>query len=136
VKGWKVELSNSARREFRRLDDGPRQAAAHLIGDLGEDPELVPALELRGKPNIWRAWFHNDRYRMIHQIARSEKPVIVKRIRIRPNRIRRHVSVGTGQRVRVTPFSPVTDTVNKPNSSPLIDLPPPIDNFRKLFNAP
>jgi mRNA-degrading endonuclease RelE of RelBE toxin-antitoxin system len=83
VNGWKIELSKLARREFRSLDDGPRQAAAALIADLGEDPEVVPSIELRGKPQIRRARFHNDRYRMIYQIARSGKRVIVKRIRPR-----------------------------------------------------
>jgi hypothetical protein len=47
VNGWTVELTTSAQREFRQLEDGPQQAAAELIADLAEDPSLVPALEMR-----------------------------------------------------------------------------------------
>ena len=81
MNGWTVELTKSAQREFRQLEDGPQQAAAELIADLAEDPSLVPALEMRANPQIWRARFHQDRYRMIYQITKTR--VIVKRIRAR-----------------------------------------------------
>jgi mRNA-degrading endonuclease RelE of RelBE toxin-antitoxin system len=82
--GWKVELSNSARRELRQLDDGSRQAAAELLEELAEDPALVHAIELRGKPDTWRARFHHDRYRMIYQISKGRRHIRVTRIRARP----------------------------------------------------
>jgi hypothetical protein len=62
VNGWTVELTKSAQREFRQLEDGPEQAAS----DLAEDPSMVPSIELRANPQIWRARFHQDRYRMIY----------------------------------------------------------------------
>jgi mRNA-degrading endonuclease RelE of RelBE toxin-antitoxin system len=82
--GWKVDISKSAQRELRQLDDGPRQAAAELLEDLAEDPALADAIELRGKPDTWRARFHHDRYRMIYQISRGRKHIRVTRIRARP----------------------------------------------------
>jgi len=83
VSGWKVELTPTAQREFRQLDDGPQRSAAELIADLAEDPTLTPAIELRGKPDTWRARFHNDRYRMIYQVSRGRKHILVTRIRPR-----------------------------------------------------
>jgi mRNA-degrading endonuclease RelE of RelBE toxin-antitoxin system len=84
VTSWSLELRPSARRDLGQLEDGPRQAAIELLQDLSEDPMLVPAVELRANPQIWRARFHQDRYRMIYQIAKTAKRVIVKRIRPRP----------------------------------------------------
>jgi mRNA-degrading endonuclease RelE of RelBE toxin-antitoxin system len=40
---------------------------------------MVPAVELRGKPEFRRARFHTS-YRMIYQISRAQKRVIVARI--------------------------------------------------------
>jgi len=79
--GWTVELTPAARRQYRQLEDGPKSAAKELLEDLeAEGPELVPALELRGKPRVWRARFHND-YRMIYQIAKAGNRIIVTRIK-------------------------------------------------------
>lgn len=83
MKGWTVQLRPVARREYRRLDSGPKQAASELIEDLMEDPAQVPALEMRGMPGTWRARFHHDGYRMIYQISKAEKRVIVTAIRPR-----------------------------------------------------
>jgi mRNA-degrading endonuclease RelE of RelBE toxin-antitoxin system len=38
---------------------------------------------MRGLPDTWKARFHHDDYRIIYKIARSEKRIIVKRIRPR-----------------------------------------------------
>jgi mRNA-degrading endonuclease RelE of RelBE toxin-antitoxin system len=84
VTGWTVELSKSAEKEFRPLPDGPQAEAAALVADLAEDPGLVPAVELRANPPIWRARFHQDRYRMIYQITKKTQRVLIKRIRLRP----------------------------------------------------
>jgi mRNA-degrading endonuclease RelE of RelBE toxin-antitoxin system len=84
VNGWKVELTPSAQRQFRRLEDGPRQAAEELLQDLAEDPALIPAVELDANPNTWRVRFHHDRYRMIYQISRGRKHILVTRMRPRP----------------------------------------------------
>lgn len=66
------------------MEDGPRQAAIDLLEDLREfGPTLALAIQLRAHKDVWRARFHNDRYRMIYQDARGEKRIIVKRIRVR-----------------------------------------------------
>ena len=83
MNSWSLELRPSARRDLRQLGDGPRQAAIDLLQDLADDPTLVPAIELRASPQIWRARFHQD-YRMIYQVAKSAKRIIVKPIRLRP----------------------------------------------------
>jgi mRNA-degrading endonuclease RelE of RelBE toxin-antitoxin system len=85
VNRWTVELRPSAKKEFRQLDEGPKQAASELILDLEEDgPAHVPAIQLRNQPAVWRARFHHDRYRMIYQVAKAQRRIIVKRIRLRP----------------------------------------------------
>jgi len=82
VNGWKVELRKSAQRELRQLEDGPQRAAEELLQDLAEDPTLVPAIEMRG--NTYRARFHHDRYRMVYQVSKARKHILVARIRARP----------------------------------------------------
>lgn len=52
--------------------------------DLAEDPTLITAIEMRGSPGVRRARFHHDRYRMIYQISRGRKHILVTRIRPRP----------------------------------------------------
>lgn len=84
MSGWTVELSKSAQREFRHLDEGPKRDAAELPEDLREQGPLVPALELTANPDNWRVRFHHDRYRIIYQISRSRKHILVTRIRPRP----------------------------------------------------
>jgi len=46
--GWAIELSQSAQRELRLLEDGPRQAATDLLEDLRElGPTVATAIQLR-----------------------------------------------------------------------------------------
>lgn len=83
MKSWTLRIQPRAKRELNRLDTGPRTAATELLQDLEEDPAQVPALEMRGMPGTWRARFHHDAYRMIYQISKAEKRVIVTAIRPR-----------------------------------------------------
>ena len=71
-----------AERDLHRLDDGPRRDAIELIADLGENPALVPAIELSGHPGVWRARFHHDRCRIVYRITKAQRRILV--IRIRP----------------------------------------------------
>lgn len=82
MSGWTVELLESARRDLRLLGDGPQQDAIALLDELAEDPMLVQPIEMSGKANVWRVCFHGD-YRLIYQIAKAQKRVIVLRIRPR-----------------------------------------------------
>ncbi|HVY94825.1 MAG TPA: hypothetical protein VHA14_18815 [Bryobacteraceae bacterium] len=54
---WKIELTKSALKEFRQLSGGATRDASELFEDLTEDPAGVPAIELRGYRNTWRAGF-------------------------------------------------------------------------------
>jgi mRNA-degrading endonuclease RelE of RelBE toxin-antitoxin system len=86
---WKVDLKPVARRELRLLEEGPKRDASELLQDLGEDPFSVPAIALRSHPpDTMRARFHHDRYRMIYQISKPERRVVVSRIRPRPTAYR------------------------------------------------
>jgi mRNA-degrading endonuclease RelE of RelBE toxin-antitoxin system len=39
---------------------------------------------MRGYPDTWKIRFHHDDYRMIYQVSRRQKRIIVKRMRPRP----------------------------------------------------
>jgi mRNA-degrading endonuclease RelE of RelBE toxin-antitoxin system len=85
VNPWRVDLSISAQRELRRLNEGPRRAADELIDDLSEyGPELPGAIELVANPDIWRVRFH-DGYRMVFEVSRKRRAIRI--IRVRPRSI-------------------------------------------------
>lgn len=75
-------MQPSARQAYRKLDEGPKRDAAELMQDLEENPDDVPAIQLRANPGVWRARFHRT-YRMIYQISKAEKRIIVMRIKPR-----------------------------------------------------
>lgn len=77
---WMLEVRPAARRAFRRLDDGPKRDAAELLQDLAEDPTQVAASEMRHYQNTWKARFYHGQYRIVYQLAKSKKRVIVIRI--------------------------------------------------------
>jgi mRNA-degrading endonuclease RelE of RelBE toxin-antitoxin system len=85
VNGWTVKLSDTARRDFRRLEPGQKQAAAEILQELEEEgPTHVDAFQMRGMPDTWKVRFHHDRCRMNYQVAKAQRRIIVKRIRLRP----------------------------------------------------
>jgi mRNA-degrading endonuclease RelE of RelBE toxin-antitoxin system len=85
VNGWTIELSKSARREFRLLDEGAKQDAMEILQDLAEEgPVVVPAIELKKYPDAWRARFHHERFRIVYLVSRTRKRIVVIRIRPRP----------------------------------------------------
>ncbi|HEX4309162.1 MAG TPA: type II toxin-antitoxin system RelE/ParE family toxin [Acidobacteriaceae bacterium] len=79
MNGWTLQISSYARKQYRLLGAGPKAAAKQLLEDLAEEPASVPAIELRGKPGVWRARFHTD-YRMVFEISKAEKRIRVTRI--------------------------------------------------------
>lgn len=83
MKNWTLKLTAGARKNLRELDEGPKRDAAELLHELEEDPFSVPAIQLRSHaPGTMRARFHGT-YRMVYQISKSEKRVIVLRIKPR-----------------------------------------------------
>ena len=83
MNGWTVDLTGIARRDLRKLEEGPQQAAIELLQDLNEGPELGGAIELRSNPDVWRVRFHSDQYRMLYQVSRKRNRILVTRIRPR-----------------------------------------------------
>ena len=80
---WEVEVRPRARRELRLLPEGPKREATEILEDLQDDPLSVPAIQLKSHPpGTMRARFH-DGYRMVYQISKPERRVIVSRIRPR-----------------------------------------------------
>jgi mRNA-degrading endonuclease RelE of RelBE toxin-antitoxin system len=44
---------------------------------------LVPAIELRHYPDTWRARIHHERFRILYQVSRTKRRIVVTRIRPR-----------------------------------------------------
>jgi mRNA-degrading endonuclease RelE of RelBE toxin-antitoxin system len=85
VKGWTVDLLPRAQRELAKLEDGPLQDAIAILDEMRENgPEFIPSIELRANPNLWRARFHHERFRILYQVSRTKKRIVVIRIRPRP----------------------------------------------------
>jgi hypothetical protein len=63
VTRWKVILRPAAQRQYRLLEEGPKQDAAELLQDLEEDPTNIPfSLLMDTYTQTWRAHFHHRRY--------------------------------------------------------------------------
>jgi mRNA-degrading endonuclease RelE of RelBE toxin-antitoxin system len=83
--GWRVILRPLAKRQYRVLEDGPKRDAAELMQDLQEDPLNIPgAVLVTGYKNAERARFHHKRYRMVYEVFKASKTVIVFRMQPRP----------------------------------------------------
>jgi mRNA-degrading endonuclease RelE of RelBE toxin-antitoxin system len=86
VNRWTVDLLPAAQKELARLENGPLQEAVSILEDMRENgPEFIPAIELRANPATWRARIHHDRFRMLYQVSRTKKRIVVIRIRPRPS---------------------------------------------------
>jgi hypothetical protein len=45
---------------------------------------LVEAIRMRGYVETWRVRFHHDAYRMVYQVSRTRRHIVVTRMRPRP----------------------------------------------------
>src|SRR5262249_4271308 len=64
-----IEFTPAGRREFRSLPDSVKDAAAHALAELAEDPSPPDAVELRGYPGSYRIKFYRDRYRILYRVS-------------------------------------------------------------------
>jgi mRNA-degrading endonuclease RelE of RelBE toxin-antitoxin system len=85
VTRWKVVLRPAAKKQYRLLEEGPKRDAAELIEDLAEDPTRIPgAIPMKGYANAYRARFHHQQYRMVYEIFKGSRTVVISRMRPRP----------------------------------------------------
>jgi mRNA-degrading endonuclease RelE of RelBE toxin-antitoxin system len=80
---WTVELTGSARREFKLLAPPEKESASELILELAEDPFPFDAVPLRGYHNLYRVRFHQGRLRLIYYLSEKQRKIIVARLRPR-----------------------------------------------------
>lgn len=81
---WTVEVKEQAYKDFRKLEDGAREAVLDLIEELEtEGPAVYGAIEMRANPDTWRVRFYNERYRMVYQVSRTRKRIRIIRMRLR-----------------------------------------------------
>lgn len=81
---WTVRLTKSALREFRKLPEDAKLDVLDLLEDLKAGPDEVSAIELQHYPRTRRARFHHDSHRIIYEVSKSKKLILVIRIRPRP----------------------------------------------------
>lgn len=77
---YQIEVSPEAREEIKALPGYVRAQARQLIGALRENPRFARAKELRGKPNIYRAWLAG-RWRIAYEIDDELERVRILRVR-------------------------------------------------------
>ena len=80
---WTVELTGSARREFKLLAPQQKESAAELILELAEDPFPEDAVPLRGYDSLYRVRFHQGRLRLIYYVSQKQRKIVVTRLRPR-----------------------------------------------------
>ena len=80
---WKLSLQQGAQGDYDRLVDSVRQEALAILFELAGNPYLEDAAPIRGHRNHYRLRFYRDQYRMIYRVSRSQRKVVVTRIRRR-----------------------------------------------------
>jgi mRNA-degrading endonuclease RelE of RelBE toxin-antitoxin system len=86
VSPWKSRLLSGAEKDYDALRDSVRATAMAFMRGLAEDPFPMGALPLGKHRGYYRAPFHRDQYRMIYKVSRSERALVITRIRRKDER--------------------------------------------------
>jgi mRNA-degrading endonuclease RelE of RelBE toxin-antitoxin system len=78
---WKSQLLSGAEKEYDALRDSVRATAMAFMRGLAEDPFPTGALPLGKHRGHYRAPFYRDQYRMIYKVSKSQRAVVITRIR-------------------------------------------------------
>lgn len=76
---YRVEYTESVRRDLRRLPGFYRQRVRRTIEALADDPRPPQAKELRGLPGRYRLWIGD--YRLIYAVDDEAILVVILRVR-------------------------------------------------------
>ena len=80
---WTVRVPHSVQRELDELRDSVWREALAAIADLQEDPFPDGSIPLRGCTDLYRIKFYRDAYRIVYQVSRKQRRVILTRVRPR-----------------------------------------------------
>ena len=76
---YRIEYSDRARSDLRRVPGNYRQRAKRLIASLADNPRPPKAKELRDNPNGYRLWL--DRWRVIYRVDDDLQVVFIAGVR-------------------------------------------------------
>lgn len=76
---YRIRVTETARREMRRLPGHVRQRVRRLVDSLADNPIPARARELRGLPGRYRLPLLD--WRIIYQVDRSAEAVLVLTVR-------------------------------------------------------
>jgi mRNA interferase RelE/StbE len=79
---WRVKLTNQARRQLQHLPDRLQEEVREILEEMLEDPFPPGSIQLRGWNDHHR--IRANGYRVIYQVNRSRRTVLVSRILHRP----------------------------------------------------
>jgi mRNA-degrading endonuclease RelE of RelBE toxin-antitoxin system len=80
---WRIRLLSQAEKEYDALSEAVRAAALAVLDALAEDPFPEGALAVGGHRNLYRVRFYRDQYRMIYSVSKSQRKIVVTKIRRR-----------------------------------------------------
>jgi len=80
---WTVRIPRSVQRELDQLPDNVWKEAITAITELKEDPFPHGSISLRGYTDLYRIKFYRDEYRIVYQVSKKQRRVIITRVRSR-----------------------------------------------------
>jgi len=78
---WKSQLLSGMEKEYDRLREAVRAAALTALDELTRDPFREGSSAVNGHRGHYRTPFYRGQYRMIYKASKSQRTVVVTRIR-------------------------------------------------------
>ncbi|MCG2768487.1 MAG: type II toxin-antitoxin system RelE/ParE family toxin [Anaerolineae bacterium] len=76
---YRLRITETAKKELRRLPGYVRQRAQHIVKSLADDPRPSEAKELRDMPGRYR--IRLVKWRIIYRVDDNDQVVLVLRVR-------------------------------------------------------
>lgn len=81
---WAVKFNRKSNNDFEALTKAQKLEILALIEELQEDgPAIAGAIQLRSNQNTWAVRFDNARYRMIYEVSKAKRQIILSRMQPR-----------------------------------------------------
>ena len=85
MSSYHLSFDKELKRQVNSLPGKLRQEARRRIADLARAPRPGGAIELRGHPNVYRAWLSDARYRLVWQVFDDEHRVAIYYVGVKPD---------------------------------------------------
>jgi|KBSSwiStaDraftv2_1062776.scaffolds.fasta_scaffold2244715_1 mRNA-degrading endonuclease RelE of RelBE toxin-antitoxin system len=78
---WKSQLLSGTEKEYDGLAEAVRASALATLDELAGDPFLEASSAVEGHRGHYRTPFYRGQYQMIYKVSKSQRKVVVTRIR-------------------------------------------------------